>query len=183
VLERRDAVVVLVGDEALRGSTLQEIGALGDREAITEAERAGVLRGRLAMSGELRCALGRRDCVAQDGVGIAGLLSMMGEPSEIEGAARRLGERRERAAVEVDLAVERDRVLDREACKLVTERHTGRLGGEHSRRETLVQSSDAFPCELHQQPELRLLRHDRNGVEWRPRLGAPGGRLGRAPRP
>src|SRR5581483_780683 len=55
LLERGDAVVVLVGDVALGGALLEQRGALGGRQpAGAEAHRPGELRGRLAVRADLR---------------------------------------------------------------------------------------------------------------------------------
>ena len=69
-----------------------------------------------------------------------------------------------------DPAVERDRLLDREPGEIVAERDAGRLRREHSRGQAFLEPADRFPRERLEQPELGALRHDRDGVEQRPRL-------------
>ena len=54
LLERRDRLVVLVGEEARLRALLQQLGALGGRQPVPEPERTRILRGRFAVRAELR---------------------------------------------------------------------------------------------------------------------------------
>ena len=82
--ESCDALVVLVGDQALAGAPLEEVGAFRGGQAIAEAQRAGVLGCGLAVSAQGGRVLGRRDGEAQNGGGVARLLRMVCEPRRIE---------------------------------------------------------------------------------------------------
>jgi hypothetical protein len=93
----------------------------------------------------------------------------MGEPGEIRSAAsRRRRQCREGAAVQLDLSRDGDGLLDREASELVAEGDAGRLGHERAGVQALVQAVDGIIGKRVDQPELGLLRDDRNGIEDRP---------------
>ncbi len=102
---------------------LQQLGTFAQRQSVTEAERTCVLRGGLAVSAQRRGVGGRGGREVENSVGVARSFGMVGEPGEVEGAARWVGERRQRPPVQADLSVEHHRLLDGEARELVAERH------------------------------------------------------------
>ena len=69
---------------------------------------------------------------------------MMREPGQVGSAARRVVERAKRLAVQLELAVRRERLLDREARKLVPECHATGDGCEHAGRETFLEPVDSI---------------------------------------
>src|SRR6266536_857899 len=165
LLEGRDSLVILIGDVTLSRATLEQLCALGRRQPIAESEGARVLRSRLAVRAERRCAGGRCGCEAKHRVDVAGRLGVVREPGQIAGAARWIGERREGLTVQVDPPVGCDRFLDGEAGELVPERDACRLEREHARRQALVETVDRLPGKCFEQPELRLRRDDRDRLE------------------
>lgn len=66
---------------------------------------------------------GRGGREAENRVGVACGFGMVGEPGQIEGAARWVGERAKRFPVQADPSVEYNRLLDGKARELVPERH------------------------------------------------------------
>jgi hypothetical protein len=123
VLDRRDRRVVLVGQVARVGAALQQLRALGARQPIAEPEGPRVLRRRLAVGAERGRVGGGRGSEAQDRFGVAGGLGVVREPGQVGRAARWVGERRQRPAVQDQLAVRRHRFLDGESGELVPERN------------------------------------------------------------
>ncbi len=91
--ERRDALVVLVGEEARGRPALQQVGSFRGRETVAEPQRACVVRGCLAVRAQCARSQGRRGCVREDGLGVAGGLGVVGQPGEVGVAGRRVGER------------------------------------------------------------------------------------------
>ena len=73
------------------------------------------------MRAERRGALGGGRCVTEHRAGVAGSLGVVCQPGEIGRAVGWLGERRERAAVQLQLPVRRHRLLDGETGELVPE--------------------------------------------------------------
>ena len=69
------------------------------------------------MRAERRRLLGRGDGEAQHRIGVAGALGVVGQPRELLPAV----ERPQRAAVQLDTAVGRERLLHREPGELVPE--------------------------------------------------------------
>src|SRR6266511_1898774 len=165
LLEGRDSLVVLIGDVTLSRATLEQLRAPGGRQSIAESEGPRVLRSRLAVRTERRRAGGRCRCEAKHGVDVAGGLGVVREPGKIPRAACWIGERREGFAVQVDPPVERDRFLDGEAGELVPERDACRLGRGHARRQALAETVDRLAGKRLEQPELTLLRDDRDRLE------------------
>ena len=86
-LELRDRRHLVVGEIQGVRPTLEQRRALLRREAAGEAERARVLRRRLAMRAEPRGLLGGGRCVPQHGLGVGGGLGVMGDPGEVGRAA------------------------------------------------------------------------------------------------
>src|SRR6266511_1238981 len=128
LLEGRDSLVVLIGDVTLSGATLEQLRALSRREPIGESKRPRILRGRLAVRTERRRAGGRCRCEANHRAPVAGRVCVMRKPGKIRDVTGWFGERREGFAVQVDPPVERNRLLDGEAGKLVPERDACRRG-------------------------------------------------------
>ncbi len=73
--------------------------------------------------------------------------------------------------MEVEQPVGSDRCLHRDACELVPERHRARPRDQHSRRHAILQARERVRGQRLEQPQLRLRRHDRNGLEERPSIG------------
>ena len=71
-----------------------------------------------------------------------------------------------------DFLAEPDGPLNREARKLVPERHPLGLGVQHARGEALIETLSRLPYQLRQKPQLCVRRHDRHGIEHRPRVVA-----------
>jgi hypothetical protein len=167
VLDRLHRGVVLVGQVAGVGASLEQLRALGHGQPVAEAEGARALRGRLAVGAEPGRAGGGRRRVAQDRAGAAGGLGMVGEPRQVERAAGWVGERRHRPAVQAGLAVRWHRLLHGEPGQLVPERHARRLGDEHAGRQALVQLAGRVAGDRLQQPGLGVRRHDRDRFQER----------------
>jgi len=67
-------------------------------------------------------------------------LGVVREPGQIGRAARWVGKRRQRPAMQAHLPVGRHRLLDGEPGELVPERHARRLGDEHAGGQALVET-------------------------------------------
>jgi hypothetical protein len=155
--------VDLLREVALVRAALEQRRPLGRSEIVREPERPRVLRRRLSMRAERRCARRRLRREAEDGVAVACSLGMVGETGRIGRAGRRRGERLEHRPVERGPSVRRDRVLDCEARELVPERDRVGLGAQDAGGDARVELLRLrHPLE---QPELHALRHDRDGVE------------------
>ena len=166
--ERVDRLHLLVGVVERVGLALEQRGAFLVGETVREAEGPGVLLGRLAMRTERLGALGRGDRIAQSRLGFGGGFGMVGEPSRIGRADRRLLERHDREAVQAGGSARLDRLFDGASRKLVSELDPAVARTKRSRAEAFLERVDAGRRQRLQQPELDPLRHDRDGVEQRP---------------
>jgi hypothetical protein len=104
-LDRLDRLVVLVRDVARPGAPLEQLRAVGRREHVAEAERPRVLCCRLAVRAQRRSSIARLRRETEDGLGVAGGLGVVSEPSELGRAVRRMGERRERLSMQHERSV------------------------------------------------------------------------------
>jgi hypothetical protein len=165
LLERRDPLVVLIGQVAAAGLPLEQLGELPSRKPLAETQGAGVLRSCLAVGAERRGALRRSGGVAKDRLHVAGGLRVVCEPGEVACAVRRFSEGRERSAVELGSPGRSERLLDGYSGELVAEGDAALTGHEHARHETFVQMLEALLAERLQEPELGLRRYDGDGLE------------------
>jgi hypothetical protein len=157
VLHRLDRLAAVVGAEGGAEPALEERDPLLGRQIAAEAQRSRVLGGRLAMRADRLGASRRGRRVLEHGAGVAGGLGVVGEPRRIGGAGRRGDERRQRGPVQLDPAVGRERLLDRHAGQLVTERDA--VGGrrQHARAQALLQAGElVLGGQRLEQPELGL---------------------------
>ncbi len=165
--ERRNSLVVLVGDEARFGAALQQLGPLGKRKPVTEAKRTCVLIDRLSIRAECHSQPSRGRRILEHCVHVSRHLCVMRESGQIDPAPRWVSERGQRLPVQLEASVGRERLLDGESGELVTEHHTRRLCSEHARRQTLVEIGDAVTGQCLQKPKLGMLRDDRGRLEQR----------------
>ena len=100
-LAGRGRVVVLVGQVALVGMALQQLGQLRRGHPAGEAQRPRVLGGRLPVGAERGGAPGGRRRMVEDGGGVARRLGMVGQPGRVRGRARLGQQRGQGAAVQV----------------------------------------------------------------------------------
>ena len=91
----------------------------------------------------------------------------MGESREVRSTRRGVGERGERLPVQRHSPVRGQRLLDREAGEFVAERDALPLSAEHTGARTLFETIDAIVGEGFHEPQLGLLRDDRNSLEER----------------
>ena len=168
-LKRDNRVLVQTGQEAFTPMGLEDVGPLVRRHPIGEAQRPGVLSGRLAVRAQHCCA--RRGCrrVPAYRIRVAGRLGMVREPGEIASAVRRGQQARERAPVQSHLPVRRERLLHREPGQFVAERDRVAGGLEHPRGQALLEACRRDLCQRLQQPDFGRLRDDRDRVDQRPR--------------
>ena len=122
------------------------------------AERGGACRGRRGK--------------AKHRVPVTCGLRMVREPSKIGSAVRRVGKGRKRRLVRSHPPVRGQRILDGETCQLVAKRDAVLLCVEHSGSQTLVEVVHSGARQALEEPQLGLLRHDRDRVEHQPRCGA-----------
>ena len=123
--------------------------------------------------------VGRGGREAKDGLSVARRLRVMREPREVRSPARWIGERGERATVQGDLPLERDRLLDREACELVPEGDAPGSRFEHARAEALLEPlDDGILVECLEKPELAARRYHGDGLEEPRRDGVEPRRTG-----
>jgi hypothetical protein len=104
-LDRLHRGVVLVGHVTSVGTALQQLGPRRRRQPAAEPEGARVLGGRLTVGAKRRRAGGSRWREAQDRLDVAGGLGMVGQPGRVWPAARWIGERRQRPAMQVHPSV------------------------------------------------------------------------------
>ena len=158
----------VVDQVALVRAALEQLGAALALQVGAVAQRAGELRGRLAMGAEHRRALAGGGRVEQHRVGVAGGLRVMREAGGIRASAVR-GERRQRRAVERQAPVRRQRVLDRDARDLVAEADGVALRAQHPRGQAFVEVVELALGERVEQPQLGARRRDGDGVQQHPR--------------
>ena len=97
---------------------------------------------RLTMRAHRRRLLGGRGRVPQDGFGVRGRVPVVGEPRRVRGAERRCLERLDRAPVQDERAIRRQRLLDRQPGQLVPESDARRILGQHHRVTEIVIEHD-----------------------------------------
>ena len=143
----------MVRQVALPRPEFAQLGPPDERQPVPEAKSPPILGGRFAV-GAHRCRFRRRRRrEAQHGLDVAGRFRMMGGPGQVGDAPRPSTERRQRPAMQAQLAPRADRLLDREAGELVAERHTPRLGCQHASGQALVEPVEFLDHRL-QQPQL-----------------------------
>jgi len=154
------------------GEALQQRGPLLAGQVPRESQRAQVLVLRLAGCSQRRRVLAGRGGVAKHGRPVSGRLGVMGQPGQV--GCSKLGptERRQRATVQRDRAIRRQRVLDREPGQLVSEHDPVGLGAQDAGAQALFESTEPPVGHRLQQPHLDALRDHRDGVEQIPRGGA-----------
>ena len=182
LFERGDSFVVLIGQVALLRAALEQVRPLGRRQAIAEAKRPRVLCGSLtvcperaarsAAAGAKRAPPRRRRPPPRDGRAAQDPVHRPADPR----APRE-------PSMQLDPPVRCDRFFDDEPRELVPERDGGSLGREHARGQALLEGVERLAGERLEQPELGLLRHDRDRVEEPRRGRAEPRRRGRSTRP
>jgi hypothetical protein len=94
---------------------------------------------------------------------------MMRQRSDVGIRASVSSECHERALVQPDASLGRDRLLDRQSGKLVPKRDARALRGQDARSQALIETVDELARERIQQRQLELPGNDRDGVEQPPR--------------
>ena len=167
VLLRRNGFVELADDVARVRPPIEELGPRLGSQPVRVAKRSCVLCGGFSRCAHRGGALCRRGRVLEHRIRVSGRVGMIREPRQIGATARRVLEGAEGLAVQLQPAVRRQRLFDREASELVTERDAFRDRCEHAGRETLLEPVDGIIGERLEEPELRRWGHDRDGVEQR----------------
>src|SRR5439155_23272448 len=118
-LLRVDRLVELADRVARVRASVEQLSPRVEAQSVRESQRPRVLRGGLATCAEGGRARGSCGRKLEHRVRVPGRLSMMREPGEVRSAVGRVLERTERLAVQFELAVRWERLLDRKAGELV----------------------------------------------------------------
>ena len=161
-LQVGDRLLRLIGQEALAGAQLEQIGAVLGREP----QGARVLRRGLAVGAGGRGALRGGNGVTADGRGVARSCGVVGEPRRVGAVGRG-----QRAGVQRAAHVRRERLLDRDPRELVPERDARPNRVEHAARQAFLELVEVAR-ERVEQPEIHRPRDDRRGIERPARRGA-----------
>ena len=126
---REDRLLELIGQEALIGTTLEQLSAPLERQAVREPERSGVMCDRLTMRAGGRGPRGGQRRPSQQCLDVAGAIRVMSKPREIRFAC---DERDERLAMQRNLAAGRCGLLDSQPPQLVPKADLRTGGGQHA---------------------------------------------------
>jgi hypothetical protein len=126
---RDDRLVELIGQEALIGTTLEELSARLEWQAVREPERSGVMRDRLTMRAGRRSARSGQRRPSQHCLDVSGAIRVMSKPREILFGC---DERTERLAMQRNPAAGWCGLLDRQPRQLVPKADLGSRAGQHA---------------------------------------------------
>jgi hypothetical protein len=162
---RADRLVELGAEATLFDAAVQQGRPEVRRQPAGAVQRAGVLRGGLAVRARRRGSLGRPGGPLEHTARVIRGVGMVREPREVGVVATARGQGLDRGAMEGEAAVRGDRVLDREPGQLVAERDVRPPRDQHPRREALVNAILDRTGHPRKQPRLDLTRHDRDRLE------------------
>ena len=176
-----DRLVYVVGQVALDRPQMEQIRAPRRREICSEPECARILRGGLAVGTERRGAGGRGGRVADDCVGVAGGVGVMGEPRQVRRAGRRIVPA-PRAPPGGAPASDRGATESSTARRASSCRNSMPTAFDRSMPEVeaVVEAVQRLSGDRLEQPELGLRRDDRDRLEDSLRRKGRGGPPARA---
>jgi hypothetical protein len=177
-LLRRARLGQLVGQVALVGMALEQVGPRRLGQPVGEPQCPRVLGGRLPVGAEGGRPAGRHRGVLEHGGGVAGPVGMVGQPRRVWGGPWPGQEGGQGAAVQLGPAAGRQRLLHGQAGQLVPEADAAGLPLEHPGGHALVHLDRCSIGRLGQQPGLDRRGHHRGGVQDLPGLWGQPGRPG-----
>src|SRR5919201_155585 len=166
-LESVEGLLLLIGQIALVRILVEQLCTLAGAEDRGESQRATVLRRRFAVSTDRGGTVAGRGRVAEDCGRVSRALGMVGQPLDIRGTRRRLGQRGQRPAVQHEPPGRRERVLGGEAGQLVPEGDALDAVHEHPRREAFVERVEVAFGQRLEQPERHVWGRHSSGLEQR----------------
>ena len=164
-LERIDGLLDLVREVALVPRPLEQRCELRRGQIPRVAQRAQILRGRLAMRSLRRRtrAGGRR--VLQGRRRVAGGLRVMCQLRRVGCALGRLAQGLEHPPVQQNATARAHGLLDGESSQLVAERHRATLAVQHACLQARIEVHDLIRHDLVEQPQLRRGGHHRDCLQ------------------
>ena len=139
--------------------------AINGRSRVREAQRPGILSGRLAVRSELRSAASRRRSKGQHRLRITCTFSMVGQPRGIVRMLATRSQRPQNAPMDLSGTLRRQRLDHGLTCQLVTEREALTFGEQHTRVQTRVDAFNVPWRDLLEKPGFGVRAQHRRGLE------------------